>query len=319
MNGPMTFKDMLDQYLEYRKTCGLTLYPTLHLMTFFNHTTKIWPDCPYLRQDMVDWWAQRTKGEKNWNSTRSRVYPLLAFLKWTNARGWTDMVVPTLPSPVKHDYIPHAFTETEICNLLESCNAHYSKKRNQISFQLLKVEYPVMILLMYSSGMRTTEVRLLRTEDVNLATGAICIKHTKGYGEHTIVLHDSTLEMMRAYDKKISCIIPNRTIFFPTKKDTCHTNATLPYHWRKFWKIENEGHSHPYELRHNYATKNIMSWDSGGAIDDRLLALSKSMGHSVISSTLSYFSLVPGYAQKIETLFGHEYADIIPKFPQNEE
>ena len=85
MNGPMTFKDMLDQYIEYRKACGLTLYPTKHFITFFNHTKNKWPDCPYLRQEMVDWWAQRTKGEKNWNSTRSRVYPLLAFLKWTNA------------------------------------------------------------------------------------------------------------------------------------------------------------------------------------------------------------------------------------------
>jgi integrase len=319
MKNPMTFKKMLDEYLSYRKECGLATYPTVQLVVFYHHTIRKWPEDSYLTQQMVDWWAQKREGENTWNSTRSRVFPLIAFIKWTNSRGWTSLSVPTLPPPVKSSFVPHAFTQAEICNLLKSCNEYYARKRDSKSFHMIKLEFPVMILLMYSSGMRTTEVRLLRTEDVNLSTGVVRIRHTKGYGEHTIVLHDSALEMLRAYDMKIECFIPNRSVFFPTEQDTCRDRTTLTYHWRKLWKIKNEGSTRPYDLRHGYATANIMSWDTGGSISDKLVALSKSMGHSTIVSTLYYFSLVPGYANKIEKLLGEDFKNIIPKFPQDEE
>lgn len=52
-----------------------------------------------------------------------------------------------------------------------------------------------------------------------------------------------------------------------------------------------------YALRHNYAIENINGWtDYGFNFNDKLLYLSKSMGHSVIESTKYYYSLVPRLA-----------------------
>ena len=44
---------------------------------------------------------------------------------------------------------------------------------------LMKVEVPVFFRLLYSTGMRTTEARLLRVEDVDLQSGVINIRYTK--------------------------------------------------------------------------------------------------------------------------------------------
>jgi len=61
-------------------------------------------------------------------------------------------------------------------------------------------------------------------------------------------------------------------------------------------------------LRHHYVIANIYSWREQGigyGLTDRLLALSKSLGHASIVSTLHYFSLVPAFegemADELET------------------
>jgi integrase len=63
-------------------------------------------------------------------------------------------------------------------------------------------------------------------------------------------------------------------------------------------------------IRHNYATENINSWtDCGFDFNDKLLSLSKSMGHSTVEGTKYYYSLVPGFADILEA----NSDDVIPE------
>lgn len=45
--------------------------------------------------------------------------------------------------------------------------------------------------LLYSSGIRTCEARLLRTENVNLEDGILNIINSKGPYQHYVALHES--------------------------------------------------------------------------------------------------------------------------------
>lgn len=153
---------------------------------------------------------------------------------------------------------------------------------------------PVFFRLLYSSGMRTTEAILLERDDVNLENGVVSIKRGKGYDQHYAVLHDTMLDLMRTYDGRMDELVPNRRVFFPTPDDKPHPPAWVTYHFRVLWQSCNSSHAIPYELRHNYAIENINSWTHQGfAVHDKLLALSKSMGHRQIGSTLAYYSLTP--------------------------
>ena len=116
----------------------------------------------------------------------------------------------------------------------------------------------------------------------------------KGYDQHYVVLHDTMLPLMRTYDGKIDGLIPNRRVFFPTPDDKPHPPVWVTYHFKVLWQSCNSSRAIPYELRHNYAIENINSWTHQGfAVHDKLLALSKSMGHRQIESTLAYYSLTP--------------------------
>ncbi|HJV16804.1 MAG TPA: tyrosine-type recombinase/integrase, partial [Bacillales bacterium] len=124
---------------------------------------------------------------------------------------------------------------------------------------LRKIMMPVVFRLLYSTGMRTTEVRLLKRKDVNLENGVINIQRSKGYNQHYVVMHDSMLAMMKRYDKEIERICPSRKYFFPTRDDKSYTKAWITLNFNKLWYQYNDSYANAYALRHHYAITNINS------------------------------------------------------------
>ena len=75
-----------------------------------------------------------------------------------------------------------------------------------------------------------------------------------------------------------------------------------------------------YEFRHHYAVENINRWVGRGfEFHDRLVFLSKSMGHTTVESTKYYYSIVPGLSKiiKEQTQAGSEW--MMPEVPADEE
>lgn len=174
--------------------------------------------------------------------------------------------------------------------------------------------------LLYSSEMRTTEVRPLRAEDVNLENGVVNIRFSKGFNQHFTVLHDSMLELMRVYDSAISKLVPNRVYFFPKNADKEFSDQWIRYFFRILWDQNNNIYATAYELRHNYAIENINGWIGEGLSEHmKLLALSKSMGHSDMESTKYYYSLVPGLSDIMGQVTDKTFNEIIPNIINNEE
>ncbi|MCM1141471.1 MAG: tyrosine-type recombinase/integrase [Muribaculum sp.] len=143
---------------------------------------------------------------------------------------------------------------------------------------MLRLELPVFFRLLYSSGMRTTEARLLERRDVNLQNGVITIRHTKSLDEHRVALHETMRNALAAYD-----------------------------------------------LRSNYAVTNINRWcgqESADGWNQKLLSLSRSMGHRNIKNTIYYYKLVPMFAEKLESLTAARFEELMPdleKYFENEE
>lgn len=69
----------------------------------------------------------------------------------------------------------------------------------------------------------------------------------------------------------------------------------------------------PYDFGHNYATTDINRWIGIElAFDDRLVYLSKSMGHRSLEST-AYYSLTPALADVLNELHDDRDADLYLK------
>ena len=199
-------------------------------------------------------------------------------------RGFLNIPLPsTIPRVNVTSFEPHPFTPEELARFFnEADNLEPPINCRDMRAALMKVEVPVFFRLLYSTGMRTTEARLLRVEDVDLQSGVINIRYTKSIDEHRVALHESMWSLLQMYNVKMENLMPGRK-----------TRA--------------------YDFRSHYAVVNINGWDHCG-IEwmDKLLYLSRSMGHRYIQNTLYYYRLVPLFAHQLENLTGCGYEELLP-------
>lgn len=317
MVNQKTLDEIYTSYLTYRKKSGLKSSPIITLRQFWLDCKKF-PNHKHLTKDMVDAWITKRPTENQF-SNYSRCTPIINFLKYANGRRWIDFEIPMVKSVSHKGTVPHAFTNAELSNFFKACDEIHSTRR--LASKLKKIEVPVFFRLLYSSGIRTLEARWLRKEDVDLKNGIIYIRHSKGYGEHMLALHDTMLELLVSYDEVVSRLVPDRMYFFPSQyKEKCHWSSWVQDMFHEMWFKYNSATSVvPYQLRHHYAIVNINSWDDGYDIHDNLVALSKSMGHRSLESTLYYYSLVPRLRAQIEEKDGNRLNQIIPELPNEEE
>jgi len=305
---------LIGAFISYRKASGRWNEASyeVNLKTFENRCVKDYPNAAELSQEMVDSWCAQRKTEAN-NSCRSRIYPVVSFIRYLRKRAMTTVSEPNVPRKEPRTYIPHAFTETELKNFFAACDSIPATPA--IEEQLSRrITVPVFFRLLYCSGIRTNEARMLWRDDVDLDNGVLNIRYSKGHTQHYIVLHDSMLSIMKQYDNAISKMYRDRVYFFPARNRNggFHTASWVQRNFNAMWRQHNNAEAIPYELRHNYAVENINAWtDIGFDFNAKLLYLSKSMGHSVLESTKYYYSLVPGLADIIQAQTDED--EIIPE------
>lgn len=288
-----------------------------NLLLFDRHCTRSFSEAETLTQEMIDGWCVQRDTETN-NSCRTRIYVIVNFVNYLRVREKADVREPNIPKNEPCTYIPHAFTGFELENFFRACDSLPSTSRN-LAVLTRRIVVPVFFRLLYSSGVRTNEARLLHVDDVNLDQGVLNIRHSKGTFQHYVVLHDTMLDLLKRYNAAIQALHPRREYFFPAYNGSYLTNRWVVYHFRKLWHKHNTPHATAYELRHNYAVENINQWiGEGFEFYSKLVYLSKSMGHSSLESTKYYFSLVPAMADILLELTGCDFDNIVPEVDYEE-
>jgi len=289
----------------------------VNLMLFDRYCHSSYPFASALTQEMVNGWCRQRDTEEN-NSCRSRIYVVVSFIRFLRERGLVNINEPKIPRKEKRTYIPHAFTDEELTRFFAECDSiPLCGSRKDVLVR--KMTLPVFFRLLYSSGIRTYEARHLRRENVNLMRGILNIEYSKGHDQHYIVLHDSMLRAMRKYDEAIEEICSDRTYFFHSIKNSYYSRNWLIKNFKLIWYKVNTAHATAYEFRHHYAVMNINRWiDQGFDFDDKLLYLSKSMGHTTLESTKYYYSIVPSMAQVLREQTQEDFNWMIPEVPEDE-
>jgi integrase len=317
----LNFRKTLDEYYAYRQKCGLKKCSAESIEKFYSFSHRNHPDEPELTQRMIDeWWAKRPT--ENASSHCIRVCQALPYLRYIIGRyPSAQIVIPKVPKWSKSSYIPHAFTQVELQKFFNACDNMSSN--NTLEMRLNRIEFPVLFRALFSTGMRTTEIRLLSTKNVNLEKGiiSICRNETKGYIERKVYLHKSLQTLLIEYEQAVSKMLPNRKIFFPNDHDEVHSDEWISYHFRRLWlQAGNEDGVIAYDLRHNFIIENINSWiNTGYEVHAKMVALSQYVGHADIGSTYSYYAYVPRLGNLIESVSKQDYDNMVPLIPSSNE
>lgn len=287
----------IDAYQALRRAAG-AVADDGHLHGFGLMCERDFPDEERVSQAMVDAWCVRHDAEGA-NSFADRQASLSRFVGFLSARGLTDAVMPDPPLREPKRFVPHAFTQDELRGLFAALDSFRPRCWTKVG-RRTKITLPVFFRLLYSTGMRTSEARLLRSENVDLESGTLLVVEGKGRHERLVAMHESMTALMPEYDVRASALYPERVYFFPNgERGEEPLRSNWVQEWFSWaWSGVSDERATAYQLRHHFATTNINAMVGRGAssIDD-LEYLAKALGHTSVDVTAkSYYYAVPALA-----------------------
>lgn len=312
---------LIERFIEYRKASGSWNEGYGQNIKLFDHfCADHYQSDTTLTQAAVDAWCAKRSTETN-GSHMKRIQVVRLFVDYLQCRELTNVIHPEMSKPEPSTYIPHAFEGDELSRFFQACDSiqpHLGRREAVIR----KFTVPVFFRLLYSTGMRTTEARLLKKDNVDLGHGIIDIQKSKGYDQHYVAMHDTLTSLMERYDKAVAQLQPSREYFFQSDKGSHYSRHWVSRNFRTLWGKANGTIASPvaYDLRHHYSVMNINSWaDDGFGFSDKLQYLSKSMGHRSIEATRYYYSIVPRLAETLRDRTEKGFNAIVPEVVDDED
>lgn len=313
----------MEQFVEYKQTTRKWNSSSIfHLGCFDKYCAEKFPNAKELCIEMFEWCLE--KPTEHGNTCSYRISPIREFVNFSRKMKWTTLEPPQPPAYKPRNYVPHFFTEDEKVRFFIECDKFAVNYRSWQSDErkiLCPMVIPTIYRLLYSTGMRTNEVRLLKCEDIDFMTGVININDSKGNDRHRVAMHRSLWDLLIRYHEAMSRHLHNRIYFFPDEGDKPYSPAWMTTTFQRIWKNVNSSQkANPYNLRHNYAIENINRWKNVGyEINDKLIYLGRTMGHVKFSSTLYYFHLAPCFASKLKDLCDDKFNHLLPDFDHGKE
>lgn len=225
------------------------------------------------------------------------------FGRWLQAQGHTDAYVlsaawqaPFVPA---HPYLLNTDEIERFFAAAARLHAHSPWQWQATAF----------FTLMHSCGLRTGEVRALRTEQVDLDLGRVDIIWSKGNRSRRLPVTDQVVGILTACDQASSRLFGSRRTFFVSATGQPVTAAAVGVVFNRIWdqaglpRPADGPRPRPYDFRHHFAYANIERWMAQGAdVTAMLPYLSRYMGHATFESTFYYVHTSPDFMRSYADL-----------------
>lgn len=266
-------------------------------------------------QASVEAWvaAAQARGAKP-ATLNTLVAPVRELARWLGHRGVTAYVLPTgaLPRPAR--YVPHIYTDQELAALFtQTDHCHYD---SQVPFRHLVM--PVLFRTIYACGLRASEGRLLRVDDVDLGTGILQIRDAKGGKDRQVPVSEPLRVRLADYHAHIAGRSGGEW-FFPGRAGRPLRLGNVYNNFRRFLWQARISHGGPgygprvHDLRHTMAVNNLRLWfERGDDVGALLPVLQAYMGHSSPDDTAYYLRLVAESYPHITAQIQRAYGDVVP-------
>lgn len=229
-------------------------------------------------------WVMAGKLEREWSPKTIRIHLcyLGLFAKWCVANEHLEKnPVDPIPRPRLEKKLPVCLSEDEAETLMEWVkNYRYYYKQE-------RARAVAIFALFLGTGIRKTELRELRVNDVDIEECCVHVRLGKGQKGRTVPFHPSLAAVLDTYLKQRDRLKRHCPYFFLSlKKDAQMSPNALK---RLMEKIRDKSGLPitAHVLRHTYATVMLQR-----GLDVR--EVQELLGHSSINSTVIYLSVIVG-------------------------
>jgi site-specific recombinase XerD len=283
----------LQRYLRWHKANGHSP-KTIHW-----HTQTIEAFICYLREHSYstdieelhieavrEWVAEQQERELSPHTIATRVRSLRAFTRWLLEEEWIDRdPLKRLRAPKAEEKPKEILTPADVDSLLAVCGKDTANGLRDRA----------LILALYSTGLRATELVSLRLEDLDYDRGLITIRKGKGGKFRLVPLGPKVEKAIARYLARRQGKEDNSYLFLSDEGQPLSYVALRQILRRRGAKAGIRCHAH--QFRHSFAVAYLRN---GG----RLETLRAIMGHSAYELTLHYARLAG-----VDLAAAHDTAD----------
>jgi integrase/recombinase XerD len=312
--GP--FKDHMQNYVALKQAIGYKYDTEIdHFKRFDRFTLEKYPEATALTKEIVLDWCSKKTYEAQANQC-SRASIIRQFGKYLDSIGFTAYIIPKGYYPVEEQYVPYIYTMDELTLFFAETN----KCRYCCECPYRHLIMPLLFRMIYMCGLRVSEARLLKVEDVDLINGVLSIHHSKKDNSRLVPMSDTLIEYCRQFSKQVHPQRIAEEYYFPALGGKPMTIGNVYHNFRRFlWraKISHGGRRCGpciHSFRHTFAVHCLKKWvEQNKDLTAYLPVLKAYMGHDSFKETAYYLHLTmdefPGIILKLQT----QYPEIIPQ------
>lgn len=277
-------------------------------------------DMAIITKELSDTWQSNHADEAK-SRRASRMSVLRQLAQYMNSQG-SECYIPSKFS-AKSYRVPYVMNEREIKELFTVAD-DYVPKVNADRFNILAEEYKVLFRFIYCCGLRVSEARKLKLEDIDFERKTALILRSKGDKDRLIYIADDVckmcLDMLDLLHDKYHFY--SEYLFPSSDPNTPLQVASINKKFQEFWKKTSGASDYKYptvhSLRYSFVVTRMNLWmEKGENLTAMMPYLSKYLGHESVENTYYYYHQIES-AFKIVRQKDQLSDRIIPEVPDEE-
>lgn len=288
------FAPYLGEFIQEKRAAGFSYESEEWKLKHFDafcieeHVTE-----PVLSRELIEKWGT-LREEEALSTCSARTSILRQFALFLISLGMEVYVPSRFYKAEKR--VVHMMSDQEIKAFFNEADKYTPSIKVSV-FHRLATEYRVIFRLIYCCGLRISEARKLRWQDVSLNQGSLRVLHSKGHKDRLVYMAEDLSDLIGSYERhlhdKYHCA--SEWVFPAREIDQCLSNVTIDKKFREFWALT------PYAkgcdkaptvhcLRHSFVVKRMNCWmEEGIPLKEMLPFLSKYLGHQSPDETFYYY------------------------------
>ncbi len=272
-----------------------------------------------ITKELCDKWCRKRTYETITNQA-SRISIMRVFCRYLNDVSISAYVPPKSLTHKRIKYNAHIYTDKELKKFFEAVD---KSKSVHDSCPYRGDVMPIFFRILYTSGMRVSELRLMKISDINIEDGYIIVRKAKNNKERLVPIHPSLTARCKELKEKIHVFSNEDEYFFMILPGKPMSLTNIYRNFRRY--LEQAGISHTgrgprvHDFRHTYCVNLLRKWtDEGKDLITYLPYMRTILGHEGFEETAYYLKLTAERFPYIKECMKKTFPDLIKEVEINE-
>lgn len=261
-----------------------------------------------ISKELCELWCRKRSYETIANQS-SRVSTLRTFCRYLNDIGISAYIPPKGISGKEPKYDAHIYTDDELARFFSAVD-HSQSVPTECPYRSLVM--PIFFRILYTSGMRVSELRLARVKDFNLEEGYLTVLNAKNHKDRIVPIHPVLVDRCTHLKEAIHQNSTDDEFFFMIRQGQAMPLVNVYRNFRRYLDkagITHTGHGpRVHDFRHTYCVNLLRKWvDEGKDLMAYLPYMRTMLGHEGFLETAYYLKLTtemhPHIRERVKTAF----------------